>query len=191
VAGVAALLLGTVLTAALVGCGDNGDGRYAGLSTYESADGSFLIRYRKPPWKLIEAKPSAVTLQVERAGVGLVNVDAGASDTPAILESIYWFTARLVSGTAMACVDAALAAMPEGSTVVQARREVETAHGDKGFDASYSYPIVRAERYVRVTCLSHPGADALELRFDSSKPLKRAEVDEMIAGVEIRTAESP
>ncbi|MEZ4254624.1 MAG: hypothetical protein R3A78_02775 [Polyangiales bacterium] len=180
---------GLALAMATCGCGKSADSHYAGWDVFEPEDGSFLVRYRNPPWHLVSKAGDRAVLEIKRQGSGFVDIDAGDVLSAGRFDTKYYFTTRIVSASPSDCVTDMLALMPEGATIKAASADFETSSGVLGRDATYRYyvdgPEMTAPRYTRVVCLTHPNG-SLELVVDSiPDPLER-EMTEMLRGVEVK-----
>lgn len=177
------VLLLVLALAALTGCGKSGDSRLAGLSTYEAADGTFLIRYRKPPWRFLADDDTGAYFEVLREGAKFTDLDAGLLP----VTRKYFLRARVVTAPPDTCITDRLAEKPEGQPVLEGPDLFLTTAGNEGKTATYRYfedAEMYVSRYVRIACLEHP-AGSLELYFDSIPDPREREIDEMIMDVEI------
>ncbi len=172
-----------VVLAALLGCGKSGDSRLAGLSTYEAADWTFLIRYRKPPWRFLADDDTGADFEVLREGAKFTDLDAGLLP----ITRKYFLRARVVDVPPDICITDRLAEKPEEEPVLEGPELFLTTAGNEGKTASYRYfqdEEKYVSRYVRIACLEHP-AGSLELYFDTIPDPREREIDEMIMDVEI------
>lgn len=166
------------------GCGKKGGERFSGLSTYEPADGSFLIRYRKPPWHILGEDDTGVYFEVLREGAKFVDIDAGLLP----VTRKYFLRARVVARTPAECLDDALALKPADAELLEGPEELMTVARNTGTNATFRYyedEQKYVSRYVRIACIEHP-TGSLELYFDTIPDPREAEVDEMIATVEVQ-----
>ncbi|MCA9581390.1 MAG: hypothetical protein KC416_06315 [Myxococcales bacterium] len=159
---------------AIPGCGDEAGGRFAGLRIWESPDDTVIVRFRDPPWEFSDQTAgNRLVLEVQRTGADLASPDGGIVPT-------YRLVTDLVADDP--ATNIAALEVPEGATILEGPEPVTTAAGNEGRQIIF---LEGTHTYTRVVYLAHPKG-SFELRFLSTQDLREAEVDEMVAGVEVK-----
>ena len=166
-----------LLTLALTACAPSGDDPASRLTFHAPETGEYRLGYLEPPWELVSASGTSALLRIPSNLMLATGLDAG--------EGKYDLSVTVEPGAAEARIEQELRmAAARGEEVSAGPRVVSLAGGVVGREilTQRSDPIPRSFRIV-VAPVS--GGRVLRLAFGATPSLDTAEIDAMIAQVEI------
>ena len=167
-----------VTTIVLAGCGEDGDARYAGWTVYDAPGGEYRVRFLDPPWFIVSAEGAVLELEIES---NAEHFRPGSSAPPK-----YEFRATIGAGSAESSIAAEqAAAIGRGEGILAGPRAVTTEAGDRGRELLTEQLSGDRTRYLRYVYLDRSRGGVVSLWFEGNPDLDEAEIDVMIASVEV------
>jgi len=161
----------------LASCAPSGEDPASRLTWYGPETGEYRVGYLEPPWGLVDASGTSAFLRIESTLMATAGLDAG--------EGKFELNVTVEPGAPTERIERELAsARARGEAILFGPRAVTLADGASGLEllTRRSDPI---ERYFRVVVAAVDGGRVVRLAFAATPPLDTAEVDAMIAQVEI------
>lgn len=166
--------------AAICGCGPSGAHVRAGWKSYEPVGAQYRVQYLNPPWRREASTDTSVTLKVPN------NAERFAPDAAMLIPAKYSLVVDVGGSTAKARIEHAEQQLTSsGDTIVVPPRQVTTDYGDAGWELLSDYVGIVGPEHRRIVFLDRAGGGTVSLRFDATPELDDAQIDVMVAGVEV------